>query len=174
MNTRISTVALISACFVALSAHAQTPVSTGVVQAVGTQDGTLTLRANQPLAAPLVFHGMGKAKIETADGKVATLANLTPGLNVTVHYAQQDNRWYVSRVVIPDPTAATTTTTGTTAGATAVQPGNAATDGDITTRPGQGAAGDRTVQPPQVNATNDGDITTEQRRTSTNVQQTGP
>jgi hypothetical protein len=122
---------------------------------------------------------MGKAKIETVDGKVATLASLTPGLNVTVHYAQQDNRWYVSRVVIPDPAAATTTTattaTGTTSGGTATgQPANPAADDDITTRPGQGAAGDRTVQPPQVNATNDGDITTEQRRTSTNVQQTAP
>jgi hypothetical protein len=183
MNTRHFTTALAAACAFGLSAQAQTPVSTGVVQAVAQEEGTLTLRANQPLAAPLVFHGMNKAKIETVDGKVANLGALTPGLSVTVHYAQRDNRWYVSRVVIPDPTVAATGstssgatgtgTTGTAAGATVVQPGNPTLDGDITTRPGQNAAGDRTVQPPGTNPANDGDITTEPGSTSTAIRQSG-
>jgi hypothetical protein len=93
-----------------------------------------------------------------------------------VHYAQQENRWYVSRVVIADPIAAATATTGATGaavGATAAQSGNAATDNDITTRPGQNAAGDRTVQPPGTNAANDGDITTEPASTSTSIRQSG-
>jgi hypothetical protein len=176
MNNRHFTTALVAACALGLSAQAQSPVSTGMIQAVAPQEGTMTLRTNQSLAAPLVFHGMNKAKIETVDGKVATLRDLTPGLNVTVHYAQQENRWYVSRVVIPDPTAAATATTGATGaavGATAAQSGNAATDNDITTRPGQNAAGDRTVQPPGTNAANDGDITTEPASTSTSIRQSG-
>jgi hypothetical protein len=106
----LSTLAI--ALLTSLSAQAQTPVSTGIVQGVGKEDGTLMLRTDQPNAAPLTFYGMDKAKIETVTGKVGTLADISAGMSVTVHYAQQANRWYVSRVLIPDPAMAGTTATG--------------------------------------------------------------
>jgi hypothetical protein len=175
MNTRILLATALAVCIASTALHAQTPVSTGVIQAVNQQEGTLTLRANQPLAAPLVFHGMSKAKIETTDGKVATLADLVAGASATVHYAQNENRWYVSRVIINNPAAATgTTATAEAAGtAAATTTSRAATDDDITTRPGQGAAGDITVQPPGRNAARDGDITTEPASTSTAIRNSG-
>ena len=171
MKTACLSSAILAALGCIATLNAQTPVSTGTIQAVGKEEGTLTLRANQALAAPLIFHGMDKAKIETASGKVATLADLAPGVSATVHYAQRDNRWYVARVVIEDPTAAVPATGTGTAAARQADP---ATDDDITTRPGQGAPADRTVRPPKTDAATDGDITTERGSTSTNIRQTAP
>lgn len=201
MTTRTLPALLATVLFSAITASAQTPVSTGVVQSIDKDKSTLMLRTDQQNVAPLTFHGMDKARIETMSGQPAKLTDLTEGMNITVHYATRGKLWYVSRVLIPDAnstnpapagtgnttatttigspaaaggvavgTAPATTVTGTTGAAAG---SNAATDGDRTTRPGQGAAGDRTVQPPGVNAANDGDRTTQPGSTSTPVRGSG-
>jgi len=188
MKTQPLTFLLTAACSLLGSAAfllAQGPLSTGVIDNVSKENGTLVLRgdANQP--AQIVYHGMDRAQIVTATGKAATLADLKPGLQATVFYAKQGDRWVVSRVLIPDEAPLPPITEAAPAilpraavdGDRTTQPGSRATiDDDRTTQPGQKAAvdGDRTTQPgskaaidadrttqPGNNAATDGDRTTQ-------------
>lgn len=99
--------------------QAQEPVTTGVLDAVSQEAGTLRLRADQTAQKPILFYGMNAANITTVSGKLATLADLRPGTQLTIFYVQRGDRWFISRVLIPDAepttgpaTPPTRTTTG--------------------------------------------------------------
>ncbi len=82
--------------------HAQGPVSTGTIQDVSREDGILRLRPEQSGSKPIIYYGMDKADIQTVAGKAAKLADIAPGMLVSVFYAKQNDRWVVSKVLIPD------------------------------------------------------------------------
>jgi hypothetical protein len=142
--------------------YAQGPVSTGTIQDVSRDEGILRLRPTQSGAGPISYYGMDKADILTVGGKPAKLADLTPGMQVSVFYAKQGDRWIVSKVLIPEPTPPQTTTTTATTAAPVVPQTKAATDGDRTTVPARRDAnrdGDPTTKG-QGSAAIDGDRTT--------------
>jgi len=146
-------------CLGCPDAKAQEPVSTGIIQGTVPKAGTLTLRSDQT-TRPITFYGMDRANIFTADGKAATMADLQPGLQVTIQYAVQGDRWYISKVVLPEQR--NTLPAGAPVNVSPAATSPAARDGDITTQPGSAAAidGDITTQPGS-NAARDGDITTQ-------------
>jgi hypothetical protein len=155
--------------------QAQEPVSTGVIQGLAPKAGTLTLRSDQT-TRPVTFYGMDKANIFTADGKVAKIADLQPGMKATVQYAVRENRWYVSKVILAEQR--NTIVTGAPVNGDPAARSKAANDGDITTQPGSKAAidNDITTQPANRAAT-DGDITTQPASSTTGrapVRQRGP
>lgn len=170
-------------------ATAQQPVTTGTVVGVSKEEGTITIRRTEQPAAPITFHGMDKTNLQMADGQVATIDGVTPGMMATVYYSQVGNKMMVSKVQVQAARAGTaagvtTTTSSPTKGSSTVTtapanppvssavpitPGTAAAvrskaanDGDITTQPGSKAAvdGDITTQPGSKAAV-DGDITTQ-------------
>lgn len=141
-----------------LPSGAQETVSTGTIQGVVPQVGTLTIRSDQT-TRPLTFWGMDRANIFTADGQPAVVGDLVPGMRVTVQYAVQGKRWLISKVILDAQRPPVV------AGAPIyVDPAlntPAARDGDITTTPGSAAAVDRDITTqPADNAAFDGDITT--------------
>jgi hypothetical protein len=142
------------------------PMNSGLVQSLSKEHGTLTLRTEQGTAGSIVYHGMDKADILTASGKLAKMADISPGQRVSVFYGKRGGQWVVSRVLIADPTPAPAVPAAPAATATLPAPvpavtSRAATDGDITTKPANSAAidGDRTTRAPNSAAT-DGDRTT--------------
>jgi hypothetical protein len=80
-------------------------------------------------------------------------------MQVTVQYAERGERWYISKVLVPEPNppvvgAPIYTERGETS--------RAATDGDITTQPGKKATIDNDITTqPASKATIDNDITTQ-------------
>jgi hypothetical protein len=137
---------------------AQEPVSTGTIQGVVPKAGTLTLRSDQT-TRPITFYGMDRANIFTADGKPALVGDLQPGMKVTIQYAIKGERWYISKVLLPEQRPAVVTGAPVNLDPALISP--ALRDGDITTQPGAKAAvdGDITTKP-TGNAAVDGDITT--------------
>jgi hypothetical protein len=138
---------LIAATLLALAApqmSAQTevvtsgPVTTGSVVSIDQPKGLMTVQSAQ-LQAPITFYGMEKAKVESSGGQLLTLAQIRPQMPVTVHYTPIEGRWYVGKVVIPDPQAvpvAVVPSEPLTAAEQKALNTKAATDGDITTKPG--------------------------------------
>lgn len=158
-------------------AVAQEPVSTGVVQGVAPKTGVLTIRSNQT-QRPVTFYGIDKATI-TAGQRPALITDIQPGMLVTVQYAIRGDKWYISKLLLPENTVsslAPATVTVPVAVDPALrtpaardddrttQPGSkAAVDGDITTTPAGRAAvdDDRTTKPTgNAAAATDGDRTT--------------
>ena len=141
--------------------HGQGPVSTGLIQDISREDGILRLRPEQSGSGPIIYYGMDKADILTVGGKAAKLADITPGMQVSVFYKKQNDRWVVSKVLIPDATT-TPAVTAAPAPAPVPQTGNANRDGDRTTRGPNRAAvdGDRTTVPAERDVNRDGDRTT--------------
>jgi hypothetical protein len=137
---------------------AQEPVSTGIIQGVVPKAGTLTIRSDQT-TRPITFYGMDRANIFTADGKPALIGDLQPGIKVTVQYAIKGERWYISKVLLPEQRPVAVTGAPINVDPAVISP--AARDGDITTQPGAKAAVDRDITTqPTGNAAVDGDITT--------------
>ncbi len=158
--------AILAAAAVSFSAQAQTtsspsePVSTGKVIATNAQTGVMTMMSAQT-RAPLSFYGMNEAKIETNSGKIVGLAEIRPDMAVTVHYAERQGKWYVSRIAIPDATPAPAIPAVTVDQRRALS-SPAARDGDITTQPGSKAAIDNDITTqPGSKAAIDNDITTQ-------------
>jgi len=142
--------------------HGQGPVSTGLIQDISREDGILRLRPEQSGSGPIIYYGMDKADILTVGGKAAKLADITPGMQVSVFYTQQNDRWVVSKVLIPDAPATPAVTGATVTPVAPVRQTNADVDGDRTTRGPKSAAtdADRTTVPAERNANRDGDRTT--------------
>ena len=170
MKTQIiSTIAALSLALTFGAKGEEGPMNAGLVQSVSKEKGTLTIRTEQSGGGPIVYYGMNKAEILTVGGKPATLADITQGQRVTVFYGKQGDHWVVSRVLLPEPGAATATTaasasTGVTPAAS-TNASAAATDGDRTTKPSNNQAaatdGDRTTKPSNNQAAaTDGDRTT--------------
>jgi hypothetical protein len=157
MKTQLFSLAAAAQLLLGQIAPAQGPISTGIVQGLSQKDGTLTIRTEQSGAGTMVYHGMDKADILTANGKPAVLADIAPGQQVTVFYAKQGDQWMVSRVLLPDPK---TTIAPVATIPPRVTPSDV--DGDRTTRGPESAAfdGDRTTVPADRNANRDGDRTT--------------
>ncbi len=142
------------------SAFAQDPVSTGIVQGVATKTGALTIRSNET-SRPITFYGMEKASIARESGTPAALADVQPGMQVTVRYAVRGDRWYINKVLLPDATSAPALAT-IPAGSDPALRSPAARDGDITTQPGSKAMIDRDITTqPGSKAAIDRDITTQ-------------
>jgi len=139
--------------------HAQEPVSTGTVLGLAPAAGTLTIRSDQTSSA-LTFYGMERANIFTSDGGVAVIDNVQPGMRVTVQYAVRGNRWYISKVILPEDRPPVVLNVPA-----AVFPAlrsRAANDGDITTQPGSRALIDNDITTqPGSKAAIDNDITTQ-------------
>ena len=139
------------------------PMNSGLVQSLSKEHGTLTLRTEAGTTGSIVYYGMDKADILTASGKPAKIADISPGQRVSVFYGKRGDQWFVSRVLIPDPTPAPAVLPlpATIPGPVPAITSRAATDGDITTKPANSAAidGDRTTRAPNSAAT-DGDRTT--------------
>ena len=139
--------------------HGQEPVSTGIVQGLAPSVGALTIRSDQT-SSSLTFYGLERANIFTSDGALANVGSIQPGMPVTVQYAVRRNRWYISKVILPE-----------TVPAAAILPSpvfipelgsRAATDGDITTQPGSRALIDNDITTqPGSKAAFDNDITTQ-------------
>ncbi|HEV7868529.1 MAG TPA: hypothetical protein VGO90_12665 [Chthoniobacteraceae bacterium] len=133
-------------------AWSQQPVSTGPIVSVGPDPGTITLRSQQS-SAPVTYHGMDKANIMTASGRIATVAEVKPGMPATVYYSKEGNRWIVSKLLIPDiapaapgtPGAAPAAGTGVAgapgAGANATGAAGTTTTGTNTTTTGPAETG---------------------------------
>src|SRR5215210_8768227 len=81
-------------------------VFTGTVVGVAPETGSLVLSSGPE--AKLTFTGLREARIQTADGRIVPLAQLLPGMKVTVSYVAQGQSWVVSRVLIPAATGAVT------------------------------------------------------------------
>src|SRR3954466_12827244 len=75
-------------------------VSTGIIQGYQPQAGTLTIRSDQTQGM-ITFFGVNKSNIFTADGVVATIAELPLGSRVTVQFTERDKQWFVSKVILP-------------------------------------------------------------------------
>jgi hypothetical protein len=75
-------------------------VSTGVIQGYQPKEGTLTVRSDQTQGL-ITFFGVDKSNIFTADGKIATIAELPLGSRVTVQFTERDKQWFVSKVILP-------------------------------------------------------------------------
>ena len=130
--------------------HAQGPVTTGTVVSVAKEGGTIIVNSTQT-GKPITLYGLEKASVMNSTGTALTIADVKPGALVSVHYQPRGDRWFVSRIVVPETPAATVpaaTPTLTTSEAAALR-SKAANDGDITTEPGTKARidGDRTTQP---------------------------
>jgi hypothetical protein len=111
------------------------PVSTGSVVSTSPRDGLMVIQSAQT-GGPITFYGMDKARVETKTGRVATFADIRPALPVTVHYTPVDGRWYVGKVIIPEPQTEPAAATTLTTGEQKALKSKAANDGDITTKPG--------------------------------------
>lgn len=142
--------------------HGQEPVSTGIVQGLVPAAGTLTIRSDQTSSA-LTFYGMERANIFTSDGALASIDSVQPGMPVTVQYAVRGNRWYISKVILPEERLVPVTP-GLPA-PVYLAPGlnsRAAWDNDITTQPGSRALIDNDITTqPGSRAAIDNDITTQ-------------
>ena len=140
--------------------HGQGPVSTGRIQDISREDGILRLRPEQSGSGPITYYGMDKADIVTVGGKAVKLADLTPGMQVSVFYKKQDERWVVSKILIPDASATPSAPTGLTVVPT--RQTNADADGDRTTRGPKSSVtdADRTTVPAERDANRDADRTT--------------
>ena len=151
----------------AVVSQAQEPVSTGIVQGLVPKAGTLTLRSDQT-SRPITFYGMDRANIYAADGRPAVVADLQPGMQVTVQYAVRGNRWYISKVLLSEQRPAPIASAPVNA-----EPAlrsRAATDRDITTQPGSRAAIDYDITTqPGNNAAYDNDITTQPASSGTRI-----
>ena len=97
-SSLLTTAALALGLYMAPTAQAQEPVSTGVVQEVVAATGVLTIRSDQTQRA-ITFYGLNTANIFTVQGAPAQLSDLQTGTPVTVQYAIRDNRWFVSKVM---------------------------------------------------------------------------
>ncbi len=79
-------------------------MSTGVLDFVSLESGTLRIRSDQRGGRPLLFYGMNAANIMTEGGTLLTLADLEPGMPVSIFYINQGRRgWAVFKVVIHEP-----------------------------------------------------------------------
>jgi hypothetical protein len=125
------------------------PVSTGSVVSIDRPGGLMVILSTET-RGPITFFGMDKARIETRTGRVATFADLQPKMPVTVYYTPVEGRWYVARVLIPEPQAVPAAAgSELTSGEQKALRSKAANDGDITTEPGVKARidDDITTQP---------------------------
>ena len=99
---------------------------------------------------PITFYGLEKSAVMNRTGTALTLADVKAGALISVHYQPRGDRWFVSRIVVPEPPPVVPSAAPslTVSEAAAVR-SKAANDGDITTKPGTKARidADRTTQP---------------------------
>jgi hypothetical protein len=115
----------------AVSLHAQELVSTGLIQGIQPQEGTITLRSDQTQNTT-TFFGVDKAQIFSSDGQPMALGGLQLGTRVTINFAQREGRMYVQKIITPPAAPAVKSFPVN------VEPSNSrasmmANDGDITT-----------------------------------------
>ena len=83
--------------------RAQEPMTSGILDYVSPEDGTIRLRADQIASRPLIFYGMHSANVMTVSGRLARLEDLAPGMSVSLFFARHGKRkWIISRVVVAD------------------------------------------------------------------------
>src|SRR4051812_5716105 len=133
--------------------YAQDLVFSGAVVGVSADTGTLILSNGSQ--GKMTLTGLQQARIRAMDGRAVGLANLRPGMRVSVSYVQSGRNWVVSRILVPgqaQPDVAPLVTDPKY---------RSLFDGDITTNPGSKAAidNDITTKPAGI-ANRDGDITT--------------
>ncbi len=78
------------------------PVLTGVVDLVDPEQGLLRVRCTQMANQPVFFHGMDNANFLTESGVAMTLAEIRPGMQVTIQFARWGRGWMISRVLLHD------------------------------------------------------------------------
>ncbi len=79
------------------------PVITGVLDYVSPNSGTLRVRSEHGAYRPVMFYRMNSASIMTETGSLVTVADLAPGMEVTIYFSRYGQRWAVSKVLIRDP-----------------------------------------------------------------------
>src|SRR5688500_10695430 len=130
--------------------RAQGPVTTGTVVSVAKEGGTMIVNSTQT-GKPITLYGLEKASVMNSTGTALTIADVKPGTLVSIHYQPRGDRWFVSRIVVPEtpPVTVPAATPPLTTSQAAALRSQAAPDGDITTQPGTKARpdGDRTTQP---------------------------
>ena len=134
-----------------LSLHplaAQEIMSPGTIASFSKEDGTMKLLPESRTGRPLLFTNMNKAPVQYASGAMGSTYDLKAGQSAAIYYRKVGERWYVSRIVIPDPPKPVATRSLTRAERHALG-SKAANDRDITTQPGSKALIDRdiTTQP---------------------------
>jgi len=77
-------------------------VSTGMLESVNPKQDVVTMRSDQT-HHDLVFYGLNRANIFTADGHDLSVRDLEEGQRVTIQYAVRNRRWYVSKVILSEP-----------------------------------------------------------------------
>ena len=77
-------------------------VSTGMLESVNPKQDVVTMRSDQT-HHDLVFYGLNRANIFTADGRDLNIRDLEEGQRVTIQYAVRNRRWYVSKVILSEP-----------------------------------------------------------------------
>jgi hypothetical protein len=124
------------------------PISTGSIISFDQPTGVMVIQSAQT-GGPITFYGMNKARIETKSGQRMTFTDVRPQTPVTVHYSPVEGKWYVGKVIIPEPTAVPVAGSDLTGAEKKALNSKAAKDGDITTEPGVKARidDDITTQP---------------------------
>ncbi len=85
-------------------AQAQLPMTSGTLDFVSPESGTLRIRSDQRGGRPVLFYGMNSANIMTEGGTLLTLADLEPGMPVSIFFVNQGRRgWAVLKVVTHEP-----------------------------------------------------------------------
>jgi hypothetical protein len=133
MNTlsRLAFVAVSVFSAWALPARAQDGrVTTGIVEAVSLENGTMTVRTDQT-QRPMIFSGIGSAMLVNGRGGTPTLGDLKAGIPVTVRYAVRNKQWYVEKIVYGDEAAVPAATGTATGGAAAGSAGGATTPATV-------------------------------------------
>src|SRR5262245_11931018 len=77
-------------------------VSTGKIVDVSKETGSLTLRSQQTVK-DLVFRGLQSTPVYFSTGRRASFADIEPGQPATLCHAPSGRRWFISKIVIPDP-----------------------------------------------------------------------
>lgn len=147
----------------ALPARAQAPSTTGTITAFSRETGELTVLPGGG-NRPVYFREMKRARYYYGSGRRTTFDYLQEGQVITVEYTRRGDRWYVGRVVLPNPNDRAYPAmppSGLVSAERRAATGRAANDGDITTQPGTKARLDRdiTTQPGRTDPRTNTDIT---------------
>ena len=78
------------------------PILTGVVDFVDPEQGLLRVRCAQSGYQPRLLHGMENANFLTESGVAMTLADIQPGMQVTIQLGRRGREWMIARVLLHD------------------------------------------------------------------------
>jgi hypothetical protein len=163
MNLRTAFLLLALVIGSLLPARALAQSTTGTVTAFSRETGQLTVVPGGS-HRPVHLRDMKRAVYLYGSGRRASFDNLQEGQVITVEYVRRGDRWYVGKVVLPNPTDRPYPAMppgGLDVATRRASTSRAASDRDITTQPGSKARfdGDRTTQPGTTDPRTNTDIT---------------